>query len=68
MEMKNSAMQMDRFNQDVIGDKCIRNDAGNGVPRELLYADDHAIAADALNVCISKVCTWKDGMEVFVLT
>ena len=26
--MKNSAMQMDRFNQDVIGDKCIRNDAG----------------------------------------
>ena len=29
----------------------------NGVPWELLYADDLAIAADALNACISKVCT-----------
>ena len=36
----------------------------NGVPLELLYADDLAIAAiDAFNVYISKVCTWKDGME-----
>ena len=35
----------------------------NGLPWELLYADNLTIAADALNVCISKVCTCKDGME-----
>ena len=27
----------------------------NGVPWELLYADNLVIAADALNICISKV-------------
>ena len=34
-----------------------------GLLWELLYADNLTIAADALNVCISKVCTCKDGME-----
>ena len=30
----------------------------NGVPWELLYADDLAIAADALNACISKAVSY----------
>ena len=42
----------------------------NDVLWELLYADDLAIAADASNDRISKVCTWNDGIErkVFGLT
>ena len=43
--------------------EALSREVHNGVPWELLYADDLAIAADALNVCKSKVCTWKDGME-----
>ena len=35
-----------------------------GVPWELLYADDLAVAADSLDECISKLKAWKDGMEM----
>ena len=34
-----------------------------GVPWELLYADDLAVIADSLEECITKLTTWKDGME-----
>ena len=34
-----------------------------GVPWELLYADDLVTIADSLNECVSKLKTWKAGME-----
>ena len=36
---------------------------GTGVPWEDLYADDLVIIADNLNECVSRLLTWKNGME-----
>ena len=35
----------------------------NGVPWELLYADDLAVMADSLEECIARLKVWKVGME-----
>ena len=34
-----------------------------GVPWELLYADDLAVIAETREECITKLNTWKNGME-----
>ena len=39
----------------------------NVIPWELLYADDLVIADDALNVCISKACTWVNMKKTKIL-
>ena len=43
--------------------EALSHEFRTGVPWELLYADDLAVFADTLEECVSKLKTWKEGME-----